>query len=99
VRPNQRAASGRVSVTRPSIRVTGATVPATGREVQGRLHAQLHEQPSVSSQHRDGRVRTFTADCSSTEMTCEARGRHGSRGERRLMASQRPLANPNAVVP
>jgi len=34
VRPSQRAASGRVSALRPSIRVTDATVPATGREVQ-----------------------------------------------------------------
>jgi hypothetical protein len=35
---------GRVSAVRPSIRVTVVTVPGTDREVQGRLHVQLHEQ-------------------------------------------------------
>jgi len=34
VRPSQRAASDRVSAARPSIRITGPTVPATSREVQ-----------------------------------------------------------------
>jgi hypothetical protein len=43
VRPSQRAASGRVSAARPSIRVIVATVHVADGEVKGPLHVQPYE--------------------------------------------------------